>query len=172
VLPQLADGKPYALVGTSAGAGLLLRAMLDHPDPLLRGVMVRVPLTAASDLPRDVPDATLPGWVSQQRTDKARQLWGPAQARVSPHVHALREDPSRYHLELPPGTIEVPGLVLAGRQDTRVGFTGAVSLANVMPRATLAVIDGAEHDYPYDDIEVFVALVEDWLRRVSAEWTP
>lgn len=69
-----------------------------------------------------------------------------------------------------PGTpFEWPSLILAGRQDSRVGYRGAWSLMDEFPRATYAVIDMAGHHLGrIERPAVFQTLVGDWLERMQA----
>ncbi len=62
-----------------------------------------------------------------------------------------------------------PSLILAGRQDSTVGYRGAWSLIEEFPRATYAVIDMAGHHLGrIERPAVFQALVGDWLERMQA----
>ena len=63
---------------------------------------------------------------------------------------------------------EQPSLILAGRQDARVGFRGAMTLVDELPRATLAVLDLAGHHLGrIERPALFEALVRDWLDRLD-----
>jgi pimeloyl-ACP methyl ester carboxylesterase len=62
---------------------------------------------------------------------------------------------------------DVPTLVIAGRQDSTVGYAVAVDLLDRYPRATLAVVDGAGHALPHEQPELLAGLIDDWLARAS-----
>lgn len=64
-------------------------------------------------------------------------------------------------------TYEGPTLVVAGRQDSTVGYAAAVDLIGRYPRATLAVLDLAGHALPHEQPDLLRALVGDWLARVQ-----
>jgi pimeloyl-ACP methyl ester carboxylesterase len=61
----------------------------------------------------------------------------------------------------------VPTLILAGRQDSIVGYADAANLLEAFPRATLAVLDRAGHGVAGEQRLLFRALVSDWLDRVE-----
>jgi pimeloyl-ACP methyl ester carboxylesterase len=62
-----------------------------------------------------------------------------------------------------------PSLLLAGRQDSDVGYVDLVALSESFPRATLAVLDRAGHGVAEEQKPVFRVLVESWLDRIEAE---
>ena len=62
-----------------------------------------------------------------------------------------------------------PVLIVAGRQDTSVGYRDAWSIIENYPRATLAVLDSAGHNLQIEQAQVFTALVLEWLDRVQRE---
>lgn len=59
-----------------------------------------------------------------------------------------------------------PTLILAGRQDSTVGYAAAWRLLEHYPRATLAVLDRAGHALPHEQPGLLGALVGEWLDRV------
>src|SRR6478735_1255083 len=60
-----------------------------------------------------------------------------------------------------------PTLIVAGRQDSTVGFAAAVDLVDHYPRASLAVVDDAGHALPHEQPNLLRALVAEWLARVG-----
>src|SRR3954453_7343377 len=58
-----------------------------------------------------------------------------------------------------------PTLVVAGRQDSIVGDAAAAGLLDRYPRATLAVLDGAGHALPHEQLRVLTGLLDEWLAR-------
>ena len=59
-----------------------------------------------------------------------------------------------------------PTLIVAGRQDTTVGYRDAMGLVESYPHASLAVLDGADHKWPVVRLTLLEALVENWLARI------
>jgi pimeloyl-ACP methyl ester carboxylesterase len=69
----------------------------------------------------------------------------------------------------PGSPFDRPSLILAGRQDSTVGYRPAWSLLDEFPRATFAVLDMAGHQLGrMERPGPFRALVGDWLERMSS----
>jgi pimeloyl-ACP methyl ester carboxylesterase len=62
-----------------------------------------------------------------------------------------------------------PVLIVAGRQDTSVGYEDAWRIIGNYPRATFAVLDTAGHNLQIEQARVFSALTSEWLDRVESE---
>jgi pimeloyl-ACP methyl ester carboxylesterase len=67
------------------------------------------------------------------------------------------------------GPFDQPVLIVAGRQDTSVGYSDAWGIIENFPRATFAVLDSAGHNLQIEQAEVFSVLVSEWLERVQRE---
>jgi len=63
--------------------------------------------------------------------------------------------------------IEAPALIVAGRQDSIVGYRDAWPILEHLPRATFAVLDRAGHALEREQSELFNALAGEWLDRVE-----
>jgi pimeloyl-ACP methyl ester carboxylesterase len=63
-----------------------------------------------------------------------------------------------------------PVLIIAGRQDSVVGFEDSQDLTPRYPRATCAVLDRAGHNAQIEQPELLEALVAEWLDRVEKSW--
>ena len=59
-----------------------------------------------------------------------------------------------------------PTLIVAGRQDSMVGYAGPWDLLEHYPRAAFAVLDRAGHALPHEQPDILAALVTEWLGRV------
>jgi pimeloyl-ACP methyl ester carboxylesterase len=68
-----------------------------------------------------------------------------------------------------PAPFPAPTLILAGRQDSVVGWADAIPLLDSFPRATYAVLDRAGHGVRAEQNVLFQALVAEWLDRVELE---
>jgi pimeloyl-ACP methyl ester carboxylesterase len=73
-------------------------------------------------------------------------------------LHKTPEDAPAY---------SAPTLILMGRQDSTVGYTDQWRLIEHYPRATFAVLDRAGHALPHEQIDLFNALMAEWLDRVD-----
>ena len=60
-------------------------------------------------------------------------------------------------------TFDEPTLIVAGRQDTIVGYRDAWSILDSYPRATFVVLDRADHGWPMETPNLLPALIDDWL---------
>ena len=83
----------------------------------------------------------------------------------------MRADPARYAFSFDLAAAEKsftkPTLIIAGRQDTTVGYRDAWEILESYPRATFAVIDRADHVWPVESPALLAALVDDWLGRIE-----
>ncbi|MEO5965272.1 MAG: hypothetical protein ABIR11_07385 [Candidatus Limnocylindrales bacterium] len=62
---------------------------------------------------------------------------------------------------------EAPALIVAGRQDSIVGYRDGWSILEHLPRATFAVLDRAGHALEREQSALFKALAGEWLDRVE-----
>lgn len=194
-LDEVVGAAPLVLVGTSAGAylargvvsaraaaidGLLLRVPLIIPDDRQRTVAKFTPLLADPDLIAALgDDAHTLGDVLVQRAGyvdalraKQRSLIGPSELESdTAHLASIRDDPARYALSFDVDALaqpfDRPTLIIAGRQDTEVGYQDAWRILENYPRASFVVLDRAEHRWPIDEHALFDALVGEWLARVD-----
>lgn len=185
LVERLVPSGGFAVGGTSAGAGLA-RALAHTLPDRLRGLLLRVPTLdparrqhLGSDAQRDAHydheprEAWLPSAFNDEADKKRAELWEP-ERRIAADVRfaeRIRNDPSRYVLHGDfSATLTIPTLIIGGRQDARVGYDDAISVLPQYPRATVAVLDRAGHAMPTGDLELFHALLHDWLRRMDEVW--
>jgi pimeloyl-ACP methyl ester carboxylesterase len=60
-----------------------------------------------------------------------------------------------------------PALILLGRHDSTVGYADQWQLVEQYPRATFAILDGAGHALPHEQMPLVAALMTEWLTRVA-----
>ena len=72
-----------------------------------------------------------------------------------------------FEADLPSQTFAPPALIIAGRQDSWVGYHNAFALVGNFPRASYAALDGAGHAVAMERKSIHRALVGDWLDRVE-----
>jgi pimeloyl-ACP methyl ester carboxylesterase len=189
----LPDGR-FLLAGASGGA-YLARAVAARRRPRVAGLLLRVPAvvpdTAKRTLPPQRPlvrdDALMASLTEEERAIAAnalvqspsyleahgkrwREIVEPAIAAASALVIEIRNDPARYGFSFDLGAEEkgfaAPSLIIAGRQDTVVGYRDVWNLLENYPRATFAVVDRADHGWPFESVGLLAALVDDWLARI------
>lgn len=196
VADSLCPGQRFAVAGTSAGA-LPARGVVYHRPEHVCGLLIRIPLIVADDARRSLPepaavvedeafmaalsdeDREMYGDILVQKADfldplkeyMNKYIW-PAQARGDAvFCETIRPDPKRYDLSFDvddlPQPFMGPSLILAGRQDTTVGYRDAWSIVEAYPRATFVVLDRYGHSPALLNAEMFKMLVHDWLDRVE-----
>ncbi len=91
-----------------------------------------------------------------------------APAALLADATAMERIGRRWELTVPAGPgYGGPTLIVAGRQDSTIGYAAAVDLHQRFPRATLAVLDGAGHALPHELPELLAELLQDWLARAG-----
>ena len=186
----------FLLIGTSCGAylaralayryasaidGLLLRVPLVEPvtskrdiDPFMPAILDKSLLSSLSDADSkklgNIPVQT-PEYIDTLRRKFEATVLPATAASDSSTLDVIRNDPKLYNLTAemhsPENPFFKPTLVLTGRQDDDVGYRDAWPLVACYPRATFVVLDRANHDLPVDEIDLFRALVCNWLWRVE-----
>jgi pimeloyl-ACP methyl ester carboxylesterase len=169
---------PVLVAGHSAGA-YFARAIAARRPTQVAGLMLLCPLLPGSpDVPgRDVVFG--PGDLGDAEfrdyfTVRTPEMLERYEAYVAPGAQladqvALSRIGECWDLTPRPGDatqLDCPTLVVAGRQDTTVGYAAAVALLADCPRATLAVLDRAGHALPHEQPDLLTALVVEWLDRV------
>lgn len=184
VMEAVAPGQPFGVVGESYGGYLARGILACRPD--VRGVALICPLVTPDG--RDLPahevverdDALVAGLDPQLREGfvannvrQTRAVWEryaddvlPGLACADEHYLAEVLGP-RVRLADEDATTDAPVLVVAGRQDSVVGYRDQLALAERFAHATAAVLDAAGHNAQFEQPEVFGALVRAWLDRVS-----
>jgi pimeloyl-ACP methyl ester carboxylesterase len=194
-IERVLPGERFVLAGTSLG-GYLARGIAVRLRSRIDGLLLRVPCVVPDTAQRTLPPAeplvrdeallaTLdpaertalgnvlvqaPGYLEAMRT-KMRELVLPAIAASAPFVPEMRLDPKRYAFSFDIAAAEKsfakPVLIVAGRQDTTVGYRDAWEILESYPRATFAVLDRADHVWPVESPALLAALVDDWLGRIA-----
>jgi pimeloyl-ACP methyl ester carboxylesterase len=170
------DGTTYLLVGHSAG-GYYAQAMAARTPQRVAGLAMVCPLLPdVRDVPEhrvvagpgDLGDDDFRGYFviqTSEMLERYERYVAPAAARVD--QGALERISGRWALAPAVGpAYPGPTLVVAGRQDSVVGYAAAADLADHYPCGTVAVIDGAGHALPHEQPDLLRALVTDWLARV------
>lgn len=194
-IDRVAGGERFVLAGTSLG-GYLARAVAVRRRARVAGLLLRMPAVIADTAHRTVPafeplvrddaliaavpeeERTALGNVLVQTTDylaaarqKSRSLYQPAIAATAPLANEIRADPKRYGFSFDLTSEEkgftAPTLIITGRQDTVVGYRDTLAILESYPRATLAVLDGADHSWPVATPHLLAPLVDDWLGRIA-----
>ncbi len=59
---------------------------------------------------------------------------------------------------------EIPTLIIAGKQDSVVGYKDQYDLMKVYPNSTYCAIENAGHNLQIEQPEMFESIVKSWLR--------
>jgi pimeloyl-ACP methyl ester carboxylesterase len=172
-IDKVLPGQRFVLAGTSLGS-YLARGIAANLRSRVDGLMLRVPCIVPDTAKRTLPPADglgqMPGYVAASEP-KMRDLVQPAIDASAPFVSEMRLDPKRYAFSFDLAAAEKsfakPVLIVAGRQDTTVGYRDAWDILECYPRATFAVLDRADHVWPVEQPNLLAALVDDWLARIA-----
>lgn len=177
---EVAGSDDVLVVGHSAGAHYAQGIAARRPDrvsglalvcPLLAGVR-DVPQHQAVVAADDLGDEEFRGYFVVQTPamlDRYERFVAPSISLAD--QAAMERIGERWELDATEGpAYQGPTLVVAGRQDSIVGYAAAVDLLDRYPRATLAVLDGAGHALPHEQPRLLAGLIDGWLAR-STLWT-
>ena len=181
-------GQPVTLVGVSWGAYLAAAYAVRHPERVAGLAMIVPGLGPSEEAIRpaqkvlvtepgamDGAPPMVVGMMNAAATVHSRRVRELIERDVVPggkaadhgfitHVLATRLS---YHAEVRALRIDVPSLILAGKQDSMDGYVEAGELAQHLPRATYAVIDRAGHALAAEQTALVTAHVREWLARVN-----
>ena len=193
-IDQVLPGR-FVLAGTSLGA-YRARAVAARRRSRIAGLLLRVPCIFAEDARRTLPpfqalvanDAFMASLDADDRANlgdlliqtpayvealkhKRDAVVQPAIQATAPIANEIRVDPRRYgfsfDLTEAEKTFDEPTLIIAGRQDTTVGYRDAWSILDSYPRATFVALDRADHGWPMETPNLLAALIDDWLERIA-----
>lgn len=178
----VAGREPFLLIGHSAGAYFAHGIAASRPDQITGLALVCPLLPGDYDVPEHRMVFGAPGLGDEEFRNyfvvhtpemlaRYQQFVAPAADLVD--ASAIERIGERWILTLPHGPAYAkPTLVIAGRQDSTVGYEAAIGLLRHYPRATLAVIDGAGHALPHEQPTLLAALLHEWLNRTAPGPTP
>jgi len=179
----------FAVAGESRG-GFLARGLAVLEPEKIDGLLLIVPGRYAVADPENLPpqvtlesaDELLPELaeneivrfkklVVQNREilEKIRQFKLPAIPHADAECQTRLNENYQFSFELDAtvNSFLKPTLMLLGRFDTEVGYHDALKAIDNYPRATYAILDKAGHSLSWEQPELFVTLVKDWLNRVE-----
>jgi pimeloyl-ACP methyl ester carboxylesterase len=191
-IDAVVPGQRFTVAGASAGA-YLARGVVYRKPELIEGVLLAVPLIMAEDAKRDVPsqvylvkDPLLMSKLSPEEVEALQMavvqnqgvldtlrasLFSADEMGDAEFLSRIREDPKNYafsfDVDALPKPCPAPTLIVAGRQDSNVGYRDAWKILENYPRGTFAVLDRAGHLLEAEQEDLFRALASEWLDRVE-----
>ena len=183
----------FVIVGESYG-GYLARGLVSKKGELVDGLLLICPLIVPNELERSLParrtivedrrliseldssDASEfePMAVVQNRSNWERfrdEILVGLKVADKAYLEQLRC--KAYEFSFDPDSLsepyDRPVLIVAGRQDTSVGYRDAWRIVENYPRATFVVLDKAGHNLQIEQAQLFNALVSEWLDRVQLD---
>ncbi|MGX1541303.1 alpha/beta fold hydrolase [Streptomyces adustus] len=174
---EVSGADDLLVVGHSAGAYYAQGIAARRPDRVSGLALVCPLFTAAREVPAHHAVVAADDLGSEEfrryfvvqsaaMLDRYERFVAPAIPLVD--QAAMERIGERWELEATEGpAYPGPTLVVAGRQDSVVGYVAAADLLDHYPRATLAVLDGAGHALPHEQPEVLAGLMDDWLARAA-----
>lgn len=186
---HLCPNQTYAVAGESRG-GFLARGLAAKNSDSIDGLLLIVPGRYAVTDPKHLPpkvtleraDELIPELtenevdrfnklVVQNREilEKIRKYKLPAIPLANPDCQNRLNDNYEFSFDIdsPEYMFNKPTLMLLGRFDIEVGYHDALKVIENYPRATYAILDKAGHSLSWEQPELFVTLVRDWLRRIE-----
>lgn len=181
-------GQKFLLAGESYG-GLLARGLLRKRCEDILGLLLICPSVTPDQSKRNIPPFTVMTkdtaflsslsdteraaftWINVVQTQK---VWDKFKTDVYPAImiydkefleHRL-EGAFSYEVDPLEKPFEKPCLILAGRQDSSVGYKDQFTLLEDYPHASFAILDRAGHNLQIEQEGLFSNLVSEWLDRV------
>ncbi len=191
-LDAVIPNRPFVLVGQSYG-GYLARALMKARREQILGMLLVCPLVYPGYRKGMVPpltilekDETFLAALSEDQRKSfeyitvrlTKPVWERYEAdiydavmkqRNSDFLNHVLDGEFSYDVDDLNGTFDKPGLLLAGREDTEVGYSDQLKLLESYPRTTFALLDKAGHNLQIEQPELFNSLVAEWLERVISE---
>ena len=186
LLPQ----GPFAIAGLSRGS-YLARGIVHRMPQWITGAALIVPGGNPSSDPARLPEPQVLApdpsirphlgqgelWAHDnisviQRWDiveKRRQIIAPARALFDQDQEDRVSQAFDFSFAAAEATtqVDVPSLIVAGRQDGLSGYLDGIDLMHRYTRSTCAVLDTAGHGLGWERPDLFQALLRDWLDRMS-----
>lgn len=192
---ELLGSARFAVVGNSLG-GLLARDLAARrPDQVL-GMALLAPVVDPVAAHRTLPDhvvletdaalletldAVDRGPYTELAVIQTEGNWQRFRRAALPGIRAadlraMARLGQRYTLPEPPeerlSGCDRPVLIIAGKQDSVVGFEDQLVLASQFPRVTCAALDAAGHNVHLDQPDVVHALLAEWGDRIGRGQLP
>jgi pimeloyl-ACP methyl ester carboxylesterase len=173
-IDSVIPGENFIIAGHSFG-GFLARGILKERFELVEGILLTCPVVKPRLEKRNI-DKKISHRLNLSE-DKIKKI----KARINREViKSQKNTDKRYLKELRANSIQTeydfdalespflkPALIIAGRQDTVVGYKDLYGILDNFPRASLLILDNGKHDIQIEQEEMFTSAVSEWLMRVE-----
>jgi pimeloyl-ACP methyl ester carboxylesterase len=188
---QVIPGQKFVLAGESYG-GYLCQGIVHRDAASVLGMCLICPMAVAADADRDVPPQTIfkrdmavynelddneKAFLDHLVAVQTKQVWDRFLAEMCSGwakgdnaflgvVRQAKNYAFSFPVDRPPQPFAGPSLILTGRQDSGVGYKDQYRFLEQYPRASFVVLDMCGHILQIEQVELFNALVSEWLDRV------
>jgi pimeloyl-ACP methyl ester carboxylesterase len=188
---EVIPDRNFSVVGESYG-GYLARGLVHDMPECLNGVLLICPVIIADREKRELPqrqvfvrdaellagmDPDLRKMFERMLVLQDKRRWERFQLEILPGMKTKDTvfinwfKKNGYDFSFDPDKLErpfdKPSLVLAGRQDTSVGYADLLKIVENYSRGTFAILDRAGHGLEVEQEAVFNCMVNEWLDRIE-----
>ncbi|OCN01952.1 2-hydroxy-6-oxo-6-phenylhexa-2,4-dienoate hydrolase [Clostridium sp. W14A] len=190
-IKRIIPNQNFLLAGQSYG-GYLARGIIHKMKNQVDGLLLICPVVIAENTQRDCPEDTV-----AYRDEKFLSSLSPDEAKEFCEMGVIQNEYTfhRYQNEIAVGlsianepflkrlrkkysfSFEVDDpfyakfqrttLMIAGRQDSCVGYRDLFKIIENYPKASLAILNNAGHNLQIEQPEVFSHLVSEWLKQLT-----
>lgn len=153
IIDYVIPGENFIIFGHSVG-GLIARGILKRRFDNVNGIMLTCPVVKVNPKERNI-EKKLPYKLNVSE-DRLKYIRG----RINREVVKSRKNTDKdYLIEIRNSSVDLkynfddleqpflkPALIVAGKQDTAVGYKDLYDLLDNYPRATLSILDNGKHD--------------------------
>jgi pimeloyl-ACP methyl ester carboxylesterase len=191
LIERIIPDRKFLLVGESYG-GFLARGLLQKMSNTVMGLLLFCPVIYPGYRAGEVPEKTvlerdeafLEALSGKERSYfeyitivQTGKVWNNFRDNIydallnqdKEFLNNVLDGAFSYDIDSQEKVFDKPSLILAGRQDTEVGYKDQLRLLDKYPRASFAILDKAGHNLQIEQEKLFVDLVTEWIERVLAE---
>ncbi|SEW33828.1 Pimeloyl-ACP methyl ester carboxylesterase [Ruminococcaceae bacterium KH2T8] len=180
-------GESFMIIGQSYG-GLLVRGFVNKYPELIKKIILLCPCIIPGDRKGRVEplkvlerDENLLSSLTQEEYDNftlmnvllTQDVWErykeyllPALQRADwDFLNNVLEGSFSFDVDILDGPCEIPTLIIAGKQDSIVGYKDQFELMEKYINSTYCAVDRAGHNLQIEQPEIFEDIVENWLKE-------
>ncbi len=192
-LDRIIPDENFIIVGKSYG-GYLARGLVKHYSGKVKGLLLICPIAIQERQKKNSPpfkvlekEEELDELLNEEEKQyfesinviQTKEVWLRFKENVLPGLKIADNDylnnclgksvPFKVNIDDMNKKYYFPTLMLAGRQDSCVGYSDLWKIVEIYPRASFIVLDKAGHNLEIEQPVLFNALVQEWLERILYE---